>query len=136
MTKTGLIKKLLAATGLEECSIVSTPAEIKDLGKNEKGDPHIDKWSYASVLGMLMYLASNSWLDIVFAVHHCARFTHCTHQSHKKEIKRIVQYLQETKEEGFNIRLNEKLQLDLYAYVDFAGLWNVEQSIVPIYTRS
>ena len=34
--------------------------------------------SYASVIGMMFYLESNTRSDISFAVHHCARFTHNT----------------------------------------------------------
>eukprot|EP00957_Ditylum_brightwellii_P099487 7578533-Ditylum_brightwellii.AAC.1 len=55
-------------------------------------DPHgkdvqlQDKWRYASVVGIMMYLASNSRPEITLMVHQCARFTHGTKYSHKKAI--------------------------------------------------
>ena len=60
LTQTGLIKRILAVTGIEECASMSNPAELKALAKDEQGDPPMEKWSYASIVGMLMYLASNS----------------------------------------------------------------------------
>lgn len=56
----GLIRRILIATGMEDCSSIATPADVKALGKNENGDPSMEKWSY--VVGMLLYWASNSRL--------------------------------------------------------------------------
>ena len=136
LTQTGLIKRILAVTGMNDCARISTPAEIKTLGKDEEGDPPMERWSYASVVGMLMYLASNSRPDIAFAVHQCARFCHCTRRSHERAVKRIVRYLQGTKEEGLVIKPTQNLRIDLYADADFAGLWNSEDPCDPICTRS
>eukprot|EP00957_Ditylum_brightwellii_P021762 1641667-Ditylum_brightwellii.AAC.1 len=58
-------------------------------------DPHgkevqlQELWNYAPVVGMLMYLASNSRPEIPFAVHQCARFTHGTKHSREKAILQI-----------------------------------------------
>jgi len=41
-----------------------------------------EKWSYASVVEMCVYLSMNSGLDIAFAVHQCAHFTSCPKQCH------------------------------------------------------
>ena len=41
-------------------------------------------------------------------------------------MKRIVQYLQGTKEEGLIIEPTQNLGIDLYADADFSGLWNSE----------
>ena len=60
---------------MEGCTKIGTPTEIKSLGKDEYGDPPMMRWNYASVVGMLMYLASNSRPDIAFAVHQCARLS-------------------------------------------------------------
>ena len=55
-------------------------------GYEAKGDlPN----SYAYVIGMMLYLASNTRPDISFAVHQCARFTHNTKVSHETAVKRI-----------------------------------------------
>ena len=50
---------------MEDCSKISIPSDIKKLGKNEEDDAAMERWSYASVVGMLLCLASNSRPDIV-----------------------------------------------------------------------
>ncbi len=90
MTQRGLIDKVLLATGMENCNPCRTPAEPTCLGKDADGPAMSEKWNYASVVGMLMYLRSNLRPDITFAVHQAARFTHCPRESHAKAIKRIL----------------------------------------------
>ena len=64
----GLIKKILKETNMQECNTKDTSANEKVLGSNQAGDPFKERWDYASVVGMLMYLV-NTRPDIQFAVH-------------------------------------------------------------------
>jgi len=61
---------------MTKCNAKPTPAALHPLGSDANGACAIESWSYASVIRMLMYLASNSHPDIQYAVHQCARFTH------------------------------------------------------------
>ncbi len=72
---------------LEDSLDKHTPALPKPLGKDDKGMNCCKQWSYSSVVGMMMYLSSNSRLDIAFAVHQCARFTHCPKRLHEQGLK-------------------------------------------------
>ena len=74
-----------------------------------------------------MYLVQNFRPDIAYAVHQCARFTHAPRKSHVIGIKRIICYLQGSKDKGLVLSPSDKLQIDCYVDTDFAGLWNVEQ---------
>jgi hypothetical protein len=132
----GLIDRILAVMGLEQSRVAATPAAEKTLGKDEQGEKCEERWSYASVVGMMMYLASNSRPDIAFAVHQCARFTHCPKRSHEVALKRIARYLRGTREQGMLIEPDDNLQLNLYADADFAGLWNSESVDDPICVKS
>lgn len=132
LTQTVLINRILVVTGMEDCSGLVTPAEKMSLGKNENGDPCMEHWSYASVIGMMMYLTSNSRPDISYAVHQCARFTHCTKRPQEVAVKRVVRYLKETRNNGLILRPTGELSIDLYADADFAGLWNSEDHDDPI----
>ena len=86
-TQPGLIQKVLKATNMEEVNSKPTPTNVEaPLGTDKNGKPPDGNWEYASVVGMLMYLAANSKPDITFAVHQCARFTHCTRRSHEQAI--------------------------------------------------
>eukprot|EP00957_Ditylum_brightwellii_P166762 12693819-Ditylum_brightwellii.AAC.1 len=76
---------------MENCNPAVAPTSgPKPLGPDPHGrDAQLqDKWSYASVVGMIMYLASNSRQEITFAVHQCARFTHGTKHFHEKTFYR------------------------------------------------
>jgi Reverse transcriptase (RNA-dependent DNA polymerase) len=126
LTQTGLIDRILNVLGLEDARTSSIPADTKTLGKSVNSESTKESWSYSSVVGMLMYLCSNSRPDITFAVHQCARFTHCTRRVHEQAVKRIARYLRGTKDKGMIIKPNGDLKLDCYADADFAGLWNSE----------
>ena len=74
--QTGLIRKVLDAIGMEHCNGLPSPYFGTDAnGSNAKRDR---PKSYASVIGVILYLTSNTRPDISFAVHQCARSTHNT----------------------------------------------------------
>ena len=64
---------------MEHCNYLTIPTKVEaplstDVNGSEakKDCPN----SYASVIGMMLYLASNTRTDISFAVHQYSRFTH------------------------------------------------------------
>ena len=58
---------------------MSTPAEIIAPAIDDHGDSTMENLSFASVVRILMYLASDFCPDIAFAVHQCAQFINFTH---------------------------------------------------------
>jgi len=57
LTQEGLITKILETTGMKDCNGKSTPTSNESpLGTDTNGSPprFQDKWSYASVIGMMM----------------------------------------------------------------------------------
>lgn len=132
----GLIDRILTVMGLTDASVKHTPADSTPLGKDVDGASCCENWSYSSVVGMMMYLANNSRPDIAFAVHQCARFTHCPKRSHEAALKRIARYLKGTRSRGMVIQPTDSLRLDLYADADFAGLWNIEDPHDPVCVKS
>jgi hypothetical protein len=73
LTQKGLIKKVILATGLEQCNPNRTPAAAAALGIDPDGEPYQESWNYPSIVGMLLYLATNTRPDISFAVSQVAR---------------------------------------------------------------
>jgi hypothetical protein len=134
--QTGLIDKVLRYTKMTECNAKPTPAATTPLGTDSKGPARQEEWDYATAVGMLLYISSNSRPDIQFAVHQCARFTHCPKASHEEGIKRICRYLQGTRNKGLTFNPSTKLTLDCYVDADFAGLWNVEHHSDPVCVKS
>ena len=68
LIQTGLIDRFFEAVelGHENTNPRLEPADKQPLGKDENGSPRREKWSYPSVIGMLLYLSSNSRPDISF----------------------------------------------------------------------
>jgi len=93
---TGLIDKVLRATGMEDCNAKPTPACTTPLCTDAERTRCQLPWDYASVIRMLMHLTSNSWTDIQFAVHQCARVTHNPRASHELAVLQICHYLKGT----------------------------------------
>ena len=103
---------------------------------DKQGRPFEEEWSYASVVGMLLYLV-NTRPDIQMAVNSCARFSHSPKASHAEGIKRICRYLRKTKDRGLVFRPYQgDLQVDCYVDSDFCGLFGVEDPEDPVSSRS
>ena len=84
-TQKGLIEKVLKATDCLNVNPKPTPTRVeRPLGTDKDDHSPEGKYKYDLVIGMLMYMASNSRPDIAFAVHQCAWFTHCTKRSHEQ----------------------------------------------------
>ena len=87
--QTGLIRKVLEATRMENCNDFPTPTNVETpLGRDNNGSEDKRDWtnSYASVLGMMLYLASNKIPYISFDVHQCTQFTHNTKASNETTV--------------------------------------------------
>ena len=68
LTQKGLIKKVITAAGLDDSNPNWTPASSKALGIDPEGPPMKENWSYPSIVGMLLYLSTNTRPDISYAV--------------------------------------------------------------------
>ena len=136
LTQTGLIDRIISVLGLEGANTKATPANLGALGKDEDGPGCNATFSYPSVVGMLMYLTGHSRPDIGFAVHQCARYTHCPRHSHEEALKRIGRYLLGTRTRGLIIRPSASLKIDLYVDASFAGMWGYEDRHDPACTKS
>ena len=136
MTQTGLIERIAAATGLTNANPNHTPTNQDALGKDLEGPAMTDEWSYRSIVGMLLYLSTNTRPDIAFAVSQVARFSNNPKQSHATAIKTIVRYLIGTKDKGTLVTPTGKLDIQLYVDADFAGLFKKEHESDPDSARS
>ena len=95
-----------------------------------------EAWNYRSIVGMLLYLSTNSRPDIAFSVSQVARFSHNPKQSHASAVKTIIRYLSGTKTKGIIYKRPEHLTLDCYVDADFAGLYGREPPENPVSVKS
>ena len=114
----------------------NTPAATTPLGADVDGLPFNEQWEYRSIIGMLMYLSSNTRPDIAYAVHMCARFSHDPRNSHAVGVKRILRYLKRTRDKGLFLKPTQEHRVDCYVDADFAGLFAVEDHQNPISVKS
>jgi hypothetical protein len=136
LTQTGLIDKVLKTIGGERLNGCDTPATPEPLVADTYGEPFSEAWDYASVVGMLMYLAQNSRPDLAYAVHSAARFTHAPRASHAAAVKRICRYLRKIREQGLHLRPDSSYKVDTYVDADFAGLFTAEDRDDPVSVKS
>ena len=122
MNQPGLIQKIIDTTGMKDCNPNRTPTTKEALGMDLEGKRMTESWNYRSIVGMLLYLSTNTRPDISFAVSQVARFSHNPKQSHATAVKTIVRYLSGTKEKGTIFHKPKKLYLDCFVDADFAGL--------------
>jgi hypothetical protein len=126
LTQKGLVQKIITEVGLQNCKPNRTPASQLALGKDDEGEAMTETWSYPSVIGMLLYLSTNTRPDISFAVSQVGRFSSNPKQSHATAVKTIVRYLAGTADKGMIMKPRGDLRLELYCDADFAGLYKRE----------
>jgi hypothetical protein len=126
MTQKGLIKKIVAATGMQASNPNWLPTSPSALGADTDGPFMSETWNYRSVVGQLLYLSTNTRPDITFAVSQVARFGHAPRQSHAVAVKTIVRYLSRTQELGTIVKPNGTFTVDCFVDADFAGLYKAE----------
>jgi hypothetical protein len=131
-TKIGLAKRIIDSLGLDSkyATVVATPAEKAALGRDVNGSPASGQVSYASVIGMLLYLG-HSHPDIAFATHQCACYTFAPKQLHEDALKRIGCYRKGTLDKGLILHPSDDLKIDCYPGADYTGLWNCNNNNDP-----
>ena len=126
MTQRGLIDKVLEAADMKDCNPNATPSAQAALGADKDGEPITEKWNPRAIVGMLLYLSTNTRPDITFAVSQVARFLNGPKKSHATAIKTILRYLKGTRNQGTIVKPAKKLTLDMWVDADFAGLFGRE----------
>jgi hypothetical protein len=124
MTQTGLIKKIIATTKIENCNPNWVPAAKEALRIDPEGKPMEEDWSYPSIVGMLLYLLTNTRPDIAFAVSQVTCFKHNSKKLHATAIKMIIRYLACTSNKGTIAKPTGSLLIDCYIDPDFASLYS------------
>jgi hypothetical protein len=135
LSQPGLTKRVIDVLGLSNGTSRPTPCEAP-LGKCPEAEPMSGQLNYRSILGMMMYLGTNTRPDCAFAINQCARFSNDPRLPHETALKRIGRYLLGTKTDGIFIKRTKETIMDCYVDADFAGLWGQEDVQDPTCVRS
>ena len=95
-----------------------------------------EDWNYRGIVGMCLYLCTNTRPDITFSVSQVTCFGNSPKKSHATAVKMILRYLKRTEDKGLIIKPNGTLQIDAFVDADFAGLHHVEPDSSPNAARS
>jgi hypothetical protein len=99
ITQQAYINTLLKRFGMEDCKPLGSPAE-GDLVRDPNGHPDRE---YMCLVGSLLYAAMITRPDIAYAVQAMGRHLQASNESHFLAGKRILRYLQGTKELGLDL---------------------------------
>ena len=69
LTQSGLIQRIIVACKLENDTPKYTPPDAIPLASDRNGTSYSETFNYASLIGMLTYLAGHNRPDIAYAVH-------------------------------------------------------------------
>jgi hypothetical protein len=135
MHQSGLIKKIIAAAKMENVNPNWTPASMSALGSDPEGmDYYHQPWKYSSIVGMLIYVCTNTRPNISFAVSQVAKYCTSPKQSHDTAVKTILQYLNCTSDLGIYVNFTGNLDMVDFIDADFAGLFGSVNRIQGILT--
>ena len=138
LKQTGLIDHIFEALGLDtkHATWKYTPADTSPLTKDVDRPGPEGSFSYASVVGMILYLLGHSRPDIAYAVNLCARYMFSARLLHEKALKRIGRYLKATRDRGLMMTPSVTLKVDVFPDADFAGLYGYENPSDPTCSKS
>jgi hypothetical protein len=109
------IKETLIRFNMEQCKPVNTPMAVRNKNHKENENPFLDETMFKQLVGSLIYLSNGTRPDICYAVNQLARNMQKPRMEDWINGKRILRYLQGTKE----LRLNYlKEKKELFGYSD------------------
>jgi len=134
LSQKAYINKILERYNMDKCSSGSVPIQKGDkfglfqCPKNELEKSEMKNIPYASVVGSLMYAQTCTRPDISFAVGILGRFQSNPGMEHWKAAKKILRYLQGTKNLMLTYRKTDCLETIGYSDSDYAGCIDTRKS--------
>ena len=118
------ILKMLNQYGMQDCKTSSTPMEIYSSNNSEDTEDTVkieESIPFRSAIGSLNYLAVISRPDIAYATHKLAQKVECPTTKDWIAVKRILRYLQGTKDLKLRYKRNHELNVEIFSDADYGG---------------
>jgi len=112
---------------MSECKPVASPMTTNEKLLQDDGAAKIDSKYFRSLIGFLIYL-TNSRPDILYSVSIISRFMKNPNKLHLAAAKRILRYLQGTKNHGILYKQQDENRLIGYSDSDWAGSYDDRKS--------
>ena len=122
LTQQKYARDILERAGMSNCKSVDTPLSTSEKlsiadGTRLSSD---DSTRYRSMVGALQYLTLTR-PDICFAVNKVCQFLHSPTTAHFSAVKRILRYVQGTKQVGLNICKSNSMMVSAFSDADWAS---------------
>ena len=134
LSQNAYINKVLERFRMDKCSASPVPIQKGDkfslmqCPKNDLERKQMENIPYASVVGSLMYAQTCTRPDISFAVGMLGRYQSNPGLEHWKAAKKVLRYLQGTKNHMLTYRKFDHLEVIGYTDSDFAGCVDTRKS--------
>ena len=134
LSQKSYIDKVLSRFDMSNCAPGDTPVakgeklSLHQCPKNELKRKDMEKFPYASVVGSLMYAQVCTRLDIVYIVRMLGRYLSNLGMDRWKKAKRVMWYLQRTKDYMLTYRRSSHLEIVGYSDSNFAGCLDSKRS--------
>ena len=127
LSQQAYIDKIIKRYGMEHCKPGNTPVakgdkfSLNQCPKTELEKSEMHQIPYASVIGSLMYAQVCTHPDIAYITGMLGRYLSNPGMDHWKAAKRVLRYLQRTKDHMLTYQRSDKLEIIGYTDSDFAG---------------
>ncbi|KAH9679437.1 hypothetical protein KPL71_026134 [Citrus sinensis] len=127
LSQRNYIDKVLKRFGMQNSKPCDTPVakgdkfSLSQCPKTNLEIQEMEKISYSSAIGSLMYAQVCTCPDIAFIVRMLGRYLSNPGMDHWKAAKRVMRYLQRTKEYMLTYRRSDQLEIIGYSDSDFVG---------------
>lgn len=134
LSQKSYIDKVLQRFGMQNCRPHDTPVSkgdkfsLSQCPLNEIESKFMEDIPYASAVGSLMYLQVCTRPDIAFIVGMLGRYLSNPGQKHWVAAKRVMRYLQRTKDLMLTYRRSDNIEIIGYSDSDFAGCQDSRKS--------
>ena len=110
-------ENILSKFKMENCNPVMTPLLVNEKLVKEDGSGDADTAQYKNLVGSLLYLTTTR-PDIMYASGLLSRFMHQPSKTHFGVAKRVLRYVQGTKNYGIMFERNEREDVELFGFCD------------------
>ena len=134
LSQKAYIGKVLSRFGMNNCALGDTSVakgdkfSLHQCSKNELEKKDMERFPYASAIGSLMYAQVCMRSDIAYIVGMLGIYLSNPGMDHWKKTKRVMRYLQRTKDYMLTYRRSSHLEIVGYSNSDFAGCLDSRRS--------
>lgn len=122
--------KILERFDMNGSCVVSTPLKTNhNLTDKLDADEGIYNCPYREAVGALLYLATFTRPDILFAVNLLSKYNSCPQEKHWSAVQRLFRYLKGTISHGIRFEKSPQFSVTAYSDADFANDLSERKSI-------